>query len=177
MKKILLTLLLILASGSPGIAQEYPTMNIPYALRQENWGGYEGGGSCVHVSMVSLLRWQHQYALADWWYKTYNSGEYASRMAMRMTAAGISFAETRSGEVEFLDWALKTRRGACVVVRGGSHMVNLVHFDKHYAAILDNNETDHYIWYRRDDFIRYWKDSGGWAFTTLYSPAPPIPRR
>ena len=177
MKKILLTLILILASGVSGFSAEYPTVNVPYALRQENWGGYEGGGSCVHVSMVTLLRWQGQYALADWWYNTYNSGEYASRMAQRMTAAGIPFAETRNGEVAFLDWALKTRRGANVVVLGGAHMVTLTHFDAKYACILDNNYTAKYTWYTRDDFIKYWRASGGWAYTPLYSPAPPIPKR
>jgi hypothetical protein len=98
-------------------------------------------------------------------------------MAVRMAAAGIPFAETRTGEVDFLEWAFKTRRGCNVVVLGGAHMVTLVHFDDKYACILDNNYVEKYTWYKRDDFVRYWQKSGGWAYTPLYSPAPPIPKR
>lgn len=174
LKKALAVLLII---ASTAAAQEMPTVNIPLALRQENWPGAEGGGSCVHASMINLLRWQGQYKLADWWSQNYDSGEYASRMAARMAAAGIPFAETTNGQVAFLDWALKTRRGCNVVVMGGAHMVTLVHFDSKYAGILDNNYPNRITYYYRQDFINYWQRSGGWAFTPVYSPAPPHLRR
>lgn len=174
--KHVLAFFLILASTA-AYGQEYPTVNLPYALRQENWPGAEGGGSCVHASTISLLRWQGQYALADWWKANYDSGEYASRMVLRLTQAGVAFAETTKGDPAFLDICLKTRRGANVVVRGGAHMVTLVHFDAKYAGILDNNYPEKITWYYRKDFIEHWQKSGGWAFTLWYSPAPPIPRR
>ena len=175
MLKKVLFLVLILASTAT--ANEMPTVNVPHALRQENWPGEEGGGSCVHASMVTLLRWQGQPKLAEWWKQNYDSGEYASRMAARMAAAGMPFAETTSGDVAFLDWALKTRRGCNVTVRGGAHMVTLVHFDSKYAGILDNNYPDRITYYHREDFINYWRRSSGWAYTPVYSPAPPLPRR
>jgi hypothetical protein len=176
MKKLAIALILILASASPAAAQ-YPVVDIPAALRQENWPGEEGGGSCVHASMMSILRWQGQYAMAEWWGKTYDSGEYASRMALRMAQAGIPFCETTSGDPAFLDWCHKTRRGACIVVSGGRHMVNILHCDANYVCILDNNYPSKYTWYNRTAFIKYWQNSGGWAFTPYYSPAPPTPRR
>lgn len=165
-------LVLLLLAGS-AVAQEIPIVNVPYGLRQENWGGVEGGGSCVHVSMVTLLRWQGQPELAKWWYNTYNSGEYASRMAERLNAAGVYFAEVRNGDERFLDWAIKTRRGANIVVMDGRHMLTLVHLDAKYAGILDNNDISKISWYHRADLIRVWKDSGGWAVTPYYTPAPP----
>lgn len=169
----LLTLILILAS-TPLFAQ---TVNIPMALRQENWRGSEGEGSCVHASMVNLLRWQGQFALANWWKANYENGEWAERLAERLTRSGVRFADTTAGNPEFLDWALKTRRGCNVVVMGGAHMVTLVHFDSRYAGILDNNYPDKITYYKRDEFVKYWQRSGGWAVTPMYVPSPPMPRR
>ena len=35
--------------------KERPTVNVPAALRQSNWIGNQGQGSCVHATMISLL--------------------------------------------------------------------------------------------------------------------------
>ena len=49
---------------APAVPIEYPTVNLPVALRQANWRGDEGEGSCVHASVISLFRWQGRYATA-----------------------------------------------------------------------------------------------------------------
>ena len=57
--------------GSPPAAKtEYPTVNLPVSLRQSNWLGNQEEGSCVHATMISLLRWQGRYNTADYWRET-----------------------------------------------------------------------------------------------------------
>ena len=52
--------------------------DVPPQLREPNYSP-EGQGSCVHASTITLLRWQGQDELAEWWRANYHSGEYASR--------------------------------------------------------------------------------------------------
>lgn len=157
---------------------EYPTVNLPYAMRQQNWLGPNGEGSCVHASMVSLFRWQGQPVLADWWKKYNGDGEWDKTLAAKLDKAGIKFAYT-SGEkdVKFLEWACKTRRGCAVTVLGGKHMVALVHLDETHAGILDNNDTSHIKWMPRETFLAEWFNSSSWAVTPCYTPVPPMPAR
>ena len=76
-RSIVVMLLLIVLAGCDGIELrlddepidnrqaapiEYPTVNLPVALRQANWRGNQGEGSCVHALMISLFRWQGRYA-------------------------------------------------------------------------------------------------------------------
>lgn len=157
---------------------EYPVVNLPLALRQSNWRGSRGEGSCVHASMISLLRWQGRYEMADYWRDHYGNGEYADRFAERLDREGIRFAYTaQENDVSFLEWACSTRRGCNVTVRGGAHMVTLVHFDSENAGILDNNDIVTFKWLTREEFLDDWFSSGSWAVTPVYSPAPPLPAR
>ena len=52
---------------------EKPTVNLPLELRQENWIGDQGQGSCVHATLVSLFRWQGRYATANHWAVTFSN--------------------------------------------------------------------------------------------------------
>ncbi|REJ65645.1 MAG: hypothetical protein DWQ31_17040 [Planctomycetota bacterium] len=169
-------------SNIPAFRKEYPTVNLPYALRQKNWRGDLGEGSCVHATMVSLFRWQGRYATAEYWRRSYGNGEYADdtrstshNLARKMQRDGIRFAYTVNGDVRFLDWACSTRRGCGVTVMGGRHMVALVHFDEKWAGILDNNDTEKITWVPRETFVAEWLNSNGWAVTPVYTPAPPLP--
>jgi hypothetical protein len=147
-----------------------PVVDLPRALRTSNWGG----GSCVHASTVHLLQWQGQHQLAQWWRTTFSGGEYASRLHGRLEAAGLRYAYTTEGDIAFLEWALRTRRGAGITYFP-NHAVNLVHLDAHRAGLLDNNRIDHIVWIRRDEFLRNWRAYGGWAWTLVYNPPPPPP--
>ena len=60
---------------------------------------------------------------------------------------------------------------------GGRHMVALVHFDKDWAGILDNNATGKIIWIRRKTFLAEWLNSSSWAITPVYTPSPPLPTK
>src|SRR5579871_6301737 len=87
-------------------------IDIPPAWRRRNWFGDRGQGSCVHASLVHLFHWQGRHDVARWWAARYGNGETAEGLAAKLEGAGIPFAETRSGDVAFLEWAIRTRRGA-----------------------------------------------------------------
>jgi hypothetical protein len=191
MRSVAVVLLLVAVAGCDGIELrldskpvdpapttpiEYPTVNLPVALRQANWRGNEGEGSCVHASMISLFRWQGRYATADHWRRTYGNGEWAEGLADKMNREGVRFAYTVGrNDVSFLEWACSTRRGCGATVLGGRHMVCLVHFDDKWAGILDNNDPRRITWVPRRTFLAEWLNSNSWAVTPVYAPAPPLP--
>lgn len=153
-----------------------PVVDIPSGYRQQNWAPY-GEGSCVHASMVMILRWQGHPEIAAWWRKNFNGGEYPSTMNQKLNEAGISFAETTSGDVEFLEWSIRTRRGCCVTIMGGRHMVCLVGLDDQYAWILDNNDPHNITRWTRKGFLNEWHNSGHqWAVTPVFEPPPRKPK-
>ena len=162
--------------GSSAVEKEHPTVNIPPALRQSNWRGSRGEGSCVHATMISLLRWQGRHTTADHWRRTYGNGEWPDDMAAKFDREGVRYAYTEKGDVRFLEWACRTRRGCGITVMGGAHMVALVHLDEKWAAILDNNNVEKFIWVPRETLIAEWKASYGWAVTPIYAPAAPLPQ-
>lgn len=156
----------------PAHKEERPTVNVPYDMRQHN---YTSGGSCVHASLITLLRWQNRSEDAAMWRRTYKGGEWATSIARKMDGRGIRYAYTTEGDVEFLEWACDTRRGCGVTVNGGAHMVTLVHLDEEWAALLDNNDISTFNWVPRDEFLDEWHSSYGWAVTPVYSPLAPNP--
>ena len=185
MKRILVVLVLLAClagckvSGDFGISaakKERPTVNVPESLRQSNWIGDRGMGSCVHASMISLLRWQYRLKTADHWRQTYGDGEQPEDLAAKFDREGIRYAYVTNGDVRFLEWACRTRRGCGITVMGGAHMVALVHLDDKWAAILDNNNVENFIWVPRETLIAEWKASYGWAVTPIYAPAAPLPQ-
>lgn len=153
-------------------------MDLPPQLRQPNWGG----GSCVHAATVSLLRWQGQHAMAAWWRAQYTGGEYADRLMKRMEAANLRYAYTISGDVRFLEWCIRTGRGAGIFYKP-NHAINLVGLDADHAYLLDNNATGypesrgHWERVPRGTFESRWRDYGGLAWTLVYDPPPPLPVR
>ena len=157
------------------IVRDLRRLDIPLIWRRKNWTGNRGQGSCVHAALVHLWHWQGRHDLADRWATQHANGETADSLEAKLAAAGLKFAETRSGEESFLEWAIRTRRGAAVVVQHGAHMVNLVGLDRQEARILDSNSPEQIQHWPRDAFLREWKGSGGWAVTPLETPPPPDP--
>jgi hypothetical protein len=185
MKRILVALVLLASVAGCGVNEnlgasaakkERPTVNVPESLRQSNWIGDQGMGSCVHASMISLLRWQYRLKTADHWRQTYGDGEQPEDLAAKFDQEGIRYAYVTNGDVRFLEWACRTRRGCGITVMGGAHMVALVHLDDKWAAILDNNKVENFIWVPRETLIAEWKASYGWAVTPIYAPAAPLPQ-
>jgi hypothetical protein len=82
---------------------------------------------------------------------------------------------TGENDLSFLEWAVNTRRGCGVTVKGGAHMVLLVHLDAKRAGILDNNFPKEIRWVPRETFLAEWYASQSWAVTPVYVPPPPLP--
>lgn len=164
-------LLILLALAAPAWA-EYPTVNVPPSLRQENWGT----GSCVHASLISLLRWQGRHNTAAYWRAKYEGGESFNGLTAKLEAEKQRYAA--GFDVAFLEWACRTRRGAVITwdVAQGYHSVAVVHLDDKLAGILDNNDIGRIHWFPREAFLAHWQISGSWAVTPVYTPAPPLPR-
>jgi hypothetical protein len=157
--------------GHGNSTSEVPAMNLPVDMRMHNYAG----GSCVHASTESCLRWQHQYAWADFWRSHYSGGESAQGLAAKFDKNGLKYAYTTSGDTAFLDWCDRTRRGA-VIFYYTNHSINFVGHSGGYAYVLDNNREDHYITIEWNEFVRNWRGFGGFALTPVYVPPPPQPR-
>ena len=146
------------------------TIDIPLSDRQRNYHG----GSCVHASMATLFRWQGQPEIADWWILNHRGGENWQGLSRALNASGYDYSQTTAGDVAFLEWAIRTRRGAAVTW-GGGHMVCLVELDEKRAGLIDNNRVGRIIWQPRTQFIAEWRRRGGWAVTPVYNPPPMRP--
>ena len=159
----------------PTPAAEIPRISVPSSMRQRNWIGNQGYGSCTHAALITLLRWNGLDKMASTWRRTHGNGEGPWSLSKQLDYGGIRYAYVTNGSVEFLEWAISTRRGCNITVKGGRHMVTLVHLDETHAAVLDNNSPGSFIWMPRNTLISEWKSSMGWAITPCYSPAAPLP--
>jgi len=153
---------------------ERPVVNLPLSMRQENWLS-GGSGSCVWATTISLLRWQGEYELAEEVRQSRGGGVWLGELFAELDAIGITYAGVCNSEEWFLEWACETRRGAAIPIMGGRHMVALVEITETEACILDNNSVEKYLWLPRNVLISDWKNSGGYAFTPIYTPQAPLP--
>ena len=140
--------------------------------RTINWGNE---GSCAWASMVNLLHWQGRHEMAEYVRAHYSEGAGPQQLYPAMDKLEIPYASCTDARESFLEWACRTRRGACVVVNSGAHMINLVGLDAQYAYTLDKNNDRRTLQRPRSAFMSEWRRSGGWAFTPVYSPAAPKP--
>jgi hypothetical protein len=161
-------------------------LDLPYEFRTRNWGG----GSCVHASNVTLLRYMGLFELADWWRRTYSGGEYDDRLVQRLEKSGVRYAFAHGGQdnnrdgrddgEQFIEWCVRTRRG-CGIFYKPVHSINLIGLDAQFAYLLDNNATDypervgHPERVERKAFFRNWHGFGGFAWTIVVNPPPPQP--
>ena len=157
----------------PAPALESPVVNPPVQIRQKNWS-VNGEGSCVHASLSSMLHWQNEFELAEKWRRTFGGGEYSNRLRQRLDQAGVPYAFTERSNLELLDFAHNTRRGALLWWKP-SHCCTFCGWVRDqkgtvYAVILDNNRPQQYELVERSTFHKQWAGYGGFALTTLYDP-------
>lgn len=165
----------LLRVESDGGIVEYPVVDVPASYRVHNWTSPAGQGSCVHASLTMLFNWQGRPDVGEMWRTSYSGGEIPSVLWRKLNDSGVCWAGVTNGDVTFLDWAIRTRRGCAVTVKGGRHMVCLVHLDETRAGILDNNAPGRIVWTSREAFIREWHASQHWAVTPVYVPPPRLP--
>jgi hypothetical protein len=136
------------------------------------------GGSCVHASMATVLRWQHLESQADDWIKRYSGGESSQGLISKANANGIRVAYTLKADPTFLQWCSDTDRGA-VIFYYANHCVTFAGYKKinniDVAVLIDNNTINKTNQIPKDQFLKNWKAYGGFALTPVYSPTPPGP--
>jgi hypothetical protein len=172
-------------------------VDLPNDLHRANVSS-RGQGCCTHTSVHHAALWQNVKVLQEFpkWVqaKGLPGGTYPKmmddRIAMLCKEKGVPIPEyvALEGGKETLDvlrTALKMGRMVSCTYSisptgrygGGriSHMVNLVHLDDKYAAILDNNYIGDtkYEWLTIDEFVKtYTGGRAGWAIVLL-DPGPP----
>lgn len=153
--------------------------DVDLPLRQNNYSG----GSCVHASMVTILRWQNQMSLADRWLNMYSGGETSGGLIAKCKSNKLDVEYTLNGSPEFLEWCSRTNRGA-VIFYYPAHCVSFLGYltqrdnagnTTEMAYILDNNSTNRFQTIEKSKFLSAWKGYGGFALTTVYSPTPQRP--
>lgn len=160
----------------PEYEPQIPRIDIEKELRQKNWRGPEGEGSCTHATILTILRHLGQEELADDWRQKYGDGEYFESLAAKLDSEGVRWAGTyRKNDVPFLEWAISTHRGCLVTCKGGAHAILLVHLDQHRAGLIDNNRPDELLWVSRPQFLSEWVNSSSWAMTIVATPPCPRP--
>lgn len=150
---------------------EIPIVNPPENSRVRNYKG----GSCFHASIQQVMVMQGfreealEYRAAHW------GAAGTHTIANNLDREGFRFAYTDNGDVAFLEWCMRTRRGAAIEYKK-NHAITLVHLDREQAIVLDNNTPDRYDDpIPRDTFLARWRGFGGGAITVVYSPLPPLP--
>ena len=148
--------------------------DLPAEIRTRNYKG----GSCVHASFITCLRWQGLDDWADWWHEHHAYGEGISGLVGKANRAGLKIAYTDDGETSFLEWCSRTRRAAVIFYKP-NHAINFVRFEamggREVAVLLDNNRIKEYEIVEKQTFLSRWRGFGGTALTPVYSPAPPLP--
>jgi hypothetical protein len=161
---------------------ERPTVNLPVALRQINWLGPHGSGSCAWASLVMDLNWSGEYQLAQHIRASHGDGVTVQSLCKGMTAERIPYVWTAgAANVGLLEQALAGRRPVLVGVNfehpndEANHMILLIHIDDQEVCLLDNNRPRNDRWMSRDEFVnKYWIPSGSIALVPLFSPVPPL---
>lgn len=145
--------------------------------RRKNEGGIDGAGLCVIASNVAILRQQGHSAEAEklWAEAKRRMGGYSPDKFDRLAAQipGLpKYFHYEGSKFEFVEgWLAK---GHAVGITYGTgreynyfpiaHMVTLCHFDKSWAAVLDNNYIGQYSWMPRPELERRARMAGGvWA--------------
>ncbi len=147
-------------------------MDLAPSQRQRNWMGGTGG-SCVHASTISLLRWQGLDDVADEWRKRYGGGESAGPHCQKLTSMGLKYVVTTDSDWSLIEWACATRRG-CGVGLNSAHCVDVVGLEGDTVLIMDNNHPQTFDRWSRAKFKQAWD---GWAFAIVSgSVPPPVPK-
>ena len=102
--------------GPSAVKKEWPTVNLPAVLRQNNWRGPQGQGSCVHATMISLFRWQYRLKTADRWRQTYGDGEWPEDLAAEVSTRKAS-ATPMSPTGMCVSWNGRAARGEGAALR------------------------------------------------------------
>lgn len=189
-----------------------PICDLPKKLRAKNIGSpaprFPGDrnswGCCVFRSIDHAAHWQNMPELngfPEWMVsKSIQGGGYPGKVDKLIPQICADrgmptpdYLQVESNDLEIIKLACKTGRMVCSTYwysptgrYGGakiSHMVNTVHADDEWFAVLDNNYIDQLEWMSPQEYLGVYKgpasamrrDPTGWSIIFLAPPPPPIP--
>ena len=189
---LLIALLATLFAAPDGLE---PRNDVPKSLQVKNRGGSDGAGLCVFASLEHAARWQDVPALIgvfEWMWTKPGGGwpEKVDRVVADLCKSRKTpvpaYLQIEGGDFDLIRRACQTGRIPAVTYafsptgRYGkariAHMVNLIHADDRWCAVLDNNFPGTVEWMSVADFQRVWAGgSQGWAVILLAEGPPPVP--
>jgi hypothetical protein len=170
-------------------------LDFPVERHLKNAVGRDGAGLCVFTSLAQAADWQNVEVLRDFrdWMRQHPGGgwpekvdEMIQRLCRERGVPPPDYLHYQGNEITLLKLACKTGRMPCVTYcyspagryqgRRIAHMVNLLHADERWFAVLDNNFPGSVEWMNESEFRRTFTGLGeGWA-VILLAPAPPPAR-
>lgn len=163
-------------------AAEIPVVSLPETLRQWNWRSTQaasyGEGSCVIASSCSLFNWLGRPDISQFMRQNYAGGQTARSVQQIWSSMRVEYCATEGGDPEHLEWCSRTRRGA-IIWFFPNHCVTFCGYSRvdgaDYAILLDNNRCEQYLRIPHEEFVRAWRQYGGFAATPLLTPTSPKP--
>jgi len=175
--------------------------DLPSTLQTKNAGGSDGAGLCVFTSIGHASRFQNVGLLTDFrdYMRKYPGGgwpqkvdQMIERIAKERGVPKPEYLQVQGGRetLDILKAALQSGRMPSVTYSRSptgrysgqriAHMVNLVHLDSNYVAVLDNNyiepHDNAFEWMSVDQFLSsYTGGKTGWAVIMLDPGPPPFP--
>jgi hypothetical protein len=161
------------------------TIDMPLSLRHANTAGRDGYGLCVFWSITHAARWQKESPLEDFgtFMEKERGGGWPEKVDQMIAkhAPGVDYFQYEGRDPVAIQALLQGGRMPSVTYcgldphyRGAiSHMVNVVHYDERWVAILDNNyigEND-LVWMTPAEFLERWRGKGsGWVVGLFKEP-------
>lgn len=198
---LLLTALMVGAQVGP---DQVPGSNVPAQASiptkywTKNVGGRDGAGLCVFTSIQHSAVRQNEAVLRDFqqWMRSKPGGGYPKKVDAMIAAKCLqegrptpSYLQVRNNDLEILRAACASGRMPGITYcyspsgrYGGrriSHMVSLIHADKNWFGILDNNYVSpgQIEWLSEKEFYgTYTGQDGGWSVILLNEGPPPRPK-
>lgn len=175
--------------------------DLPASLHTKNVGGSDGAGLCVFTSIGHASRYQNVGLLTDFrdYMRKYPGGgwpqkvdQMIDRIAKERGIPKPEYIQVQGGRetIDILKAALQSGRMPSVTYSRSptgryngqriAHMVNIVHLDSNYVAVLDNNYIEPhdraFEWMSIDQFVNsYTGGKSGWAVILLDPGPPPFP--
>lgn len=171
-------------------------VDLPQELRKKNIAS-AGLGCCVFRSIDHAAHWQNMPQLngfPEWMVQNrIPGGGYPTKVDRLIPQICEdrgqpvpNYIQVENNDLDILKLACKTRRMVCITYSYSpsgrysgqriAHMVNLVHADDRWFAVLDNNYIEQLEWMTPEEFLPvYHGGRTGWAIIFLDYPPPPIP--
>lgn len=183
----------LIVAGGP-VAPDGSTevqIDFPNHQKLENCGGRDGAGLCVFTSINHSARWQNERRLERFQeqMRAERGGGWPGKVDAMISkyADGTQYLQYVGRDLAVLKAVLRSGRSPAVTYAGDDkvfyrhrvyHMVNLLHLDEKWCAILDNNFVGErqILWMTPAQFAeRYNWPADGWMVALLAPPPPPVP--